>query len=133
MDKGIELQVENILDLKVVANTESLIAVIINLVKNAVEAFNLINLDENAPKNDKYIKVKTDKIENSIQILVSNNAPGISEPERIFYEGYTTKTSGTGLGLWICRKSIEEMGGELTLSRSTEDYTEFIIQLGGEE
>ena len=65
--------------------------------------------------------------------MVSNTAPGISEPERIFYEGYTTKTSGSGLGLWICKKSIEEMGGDLSLSRSTEDYTEFTIQLGGEE
>ena len=33
----------------------------------------------------------------------------------------------------LCKKSIEEMGGELSLSRSTEDYTEFTIQLGGEE
>ena len=132
-DKGIEFQVENIIDEKVIANSENLIAVIINLVKNATEAFNLINLDEEAPKNGKYIKIKTDKVENEIQILVSNNAPGITEPERIFYEGYTTKTSGNGLGLWICKKSIEEMGGDLSLSRSTEDYTEFTIQLGGEE
>ena len=132
-DKGIEFQVENIIDEKVIANSENLIAVIINLVKNATEAFNLINLDEEAPKNGKYIKIKTDKVENKIQILVSNNAPGITDPERIFYEGYTTKTSGNGLGLWICKKSIEEMGGDLSLSRSTEDYTEFIIQLGGEE
>lgn len=132
-DKGIEFQVENIIDEKVIANSENLIAVIINLVKNATEAFNLINLDEEAPKNGKYIKIKTDKVENEIQILVSNNAPGITDPERIFYEGYTTKTSGNGLGLWICKKSIEEMGGDLSLSRSTEDYTEFTIQLGGEE
>lgn len=131
-DKGIEFQVENIIDEKVIANSENLIAVIINLVKNATEAFNLINLDEEAPKNGKYIKIKTDKVENEIQILVSNNAPGITDPERIFYEGYTTKTSGNGLGLWICKKSIEEMGGDLSLSRSTEDYTEFTIQLGGE-
>lgn len=132
-DKGIEFQVENIIDEKVIANSENLIAVIINLVKNATEAFNLINLDKEAPKNGKYIKIKTDKVENEIQILVSNNAPGITEPERIFYEGYTTKSSGNGLGLWICKKSIEEMGGDLSLSRSTEDYTEFTIQLGGEE
>lgn len=132
-DKGIEFQVENIIDEKVIANSENLIAVIINLVKNATEAFNLINLDEEAPKNGKYIKIKTDKVENEIQILVSNNAPGITDPERIFYEGYTTKSSGNGLGLWICKKSIEEMGGDLSLSRSTEDYTEFTIQLGGEE
>jgi signal transduction histidine kinase len=132
-DKGIEFQVENVLVAKVIANPESLVAVIINLVKNAVEAFNFVNLDEDAPENGKYIKIKTDKIENQVQIMVSNNAPGIREPERIFYEGYTTKSAGSGLGLWICKKSVEEMGGELSLSRSIEDYTEFTIQLGGEE
>ena len=132
-DKDIEFQIENVLDLKVVANPESLIAVIINLVKNAVEAFNLVNLDEDAPENGKYVKIKTDNVDEQIQIMISNNAPGITEPERIFYEGYTTKSTGSGLGLWICKKSIEEMGGELSLSRSTEDYTEFTIQLGGEE
>ena len=62
--------------------------------------------------------------------MVSNNAPGIAEPEKIFYEGFTTKSTGSGLGLWICKKSIEEMMGELELSRSTEDYTEFTIKLG---
>ncbi len=131
--KEIELQIENNLDERILASSESLIAVIINLVKNAVEAFNFIDLDNNVPQNGKYIKIKTDKVEDGIQILVSNNAPGIKDPERIFYEGYTTKSNGSGLGLWICKKSIEEMGGELTLSRSTEDYTEFTIQLGGEE
>ncbi len=127
--KDIELQVENSLNETIIAEPENLIAVIINLVKNASEAF---ELDESAPKNGKYIKIKTDKAEDSTQILISNNAPGITEPERIFYEGYTTKSTGNGLGLWFCKKTIEEMGGNLDLSRSTEDYTEFTIQLGGE-
>jgi len=132
-DKEIDFQVENNLDIQITANADKLLAVIINLVKNASEAFNILELDENAPKNDKYIKIKTDEQENFVQILVSNNAPGISDPERIFYEGYTTKSTGSGLGLWICKKSIEEMLGELELTRSTEDYTEFTIQLGKEE
>ncbi len=68
--------------------------------------------------------------ENYIQILVSNNAPGIENHEKIFNEGFTTKSTGSGLGLWICKKSIEEQMGELELSRSTEDYTEFTIRIG---
>ena len=54
----------------------------------------------------------------------------ITEPERIFHEGFTTKATGSGLGLWICKKSVEEQMGELELSRSTDDYTEFTIRLG---
>ena len=66
-----------------------------------------------------------------VLISISNNARGITNPEKIFNEGFTTKSSGNGLGLWICKKSIEEMNGELELSRSTEDYTEFTIKLEG--
>ena len=125
--KNIEFQIENNEDLLILADSDKLIAVIINLVKNASEAF---SLEGDALKNGKYIKIRTDRDENSAIIYVSNNADGIENPEKIFNEGFSTKQTGSGLGLWICKKSIEEMGGELELSRSTEDYTEFTITLG---
>ena len=125
--KNIEFQIENESGIDVMADSEKLIAVIINLVKNASEAF---IIEDDALKNGKYIKIKTEKDDSCAKIYISNNAQGISEPEKIFNEGFTTKTNGTGLGLWICKKSVEEMQGELELSRSTEDYTEFTIKLG---
>lgn len=127
--KNIEFQVECSEDGIILADAEKLTAVIINLVKNASEAFPMVEEDD--LKNDKYIKIKTEKNEDSVMICVSNNAAGITEPEKIFNEGFTTKTTGSGLGLWICKKSIEEQNGELELSRSTEDFTEFTIKLGG--
>lgn len=117
--KDIELQVETD-DITAMADYDKLLGVIINLVKNASEA-----------KDGTYIKIKTEKDDDFVNILVSNNAQGIEEPEKIFNEGFTTKSSGTGLGLWICKKSIEEQMGSIELSRSTEDYTEFTIRLGG--
>ena len=126
--KNIEFQVEISEDFSIMADSDKLIAVIINLVKNASEAFGIE--EENALKNDKYIKIKVEKEGNSVVIYVSNNAEGIKEPEKIFDAGFTTKTSGSGLGLWICKKSVEEMMGEFELSRSTDDYTEFSIRLG---
>lgn len=117
--KDIELQVETD-DITAMADYDKLLGVIINLVKNASEA-----------KDGTYIKIKTEKYDDFVNILVSNNAQGIAEPEKIFNEGFTTKSSGTGLGLWICKKSIEEQMGSIELSRSTEDYTEFTIRLGG--
>ena len=125
LDKNIDLQVEKEDNTRALADVEKLTAVIINLVKNASEAFG-----EEVQENGKYIKIKVDKTENYSAILVSNNAKGIENPDKIFNEGFTTKTSGSGLGLWICKKSIEEQNGELELSRSTEDYTEFTIKLG---
>ena len=101
----------------------------INLIKNAAEAFEIDELSDNV-QNDKYIKIMTEKEEDFVNIRISNNAPGIKNPEIIFKEGFTTKESGSGLGLWICKKSIEEQLGELELSRYSEDYTEFTIKLG---
>ena len=134
VDKEIDFQIENTVEIDILADFDKLVAVIINLVKNASEAFSMEEMISDNDENGKYIKIKTEKQDNSVMIMVSNNAPGIKEPEKVFYEGFTTKSTGSGLGLWICKKSIEEMMGELELSRSTDDYTEFTIQLGlGEE
>lgn len=127
--KDIEFQIENEINENILTDSESLVAVLINMVKNATEAFVSEILEENVQTDGKYIKIKTEKEENTVAISISNNAPGINEPEKIFNEGFTTKSTGSGLGLWICKKSIEEMNGELELSRSTEDYTEFSIKL----
>lgn len=126
--KDIDFQVAISEDMNIVANAESLKAVLINLVKNAAEAFQTEEL-VGAAQNGKYIRIETDKDDSAI-ITVSNNAPGIREPEKIFNEGFTTKSTGSGLGLWICKKSIEAQLGSLELSRSSEDYTEFTIRLG---
>ena len=126
----VELQTEIAPDVSVLADSEKLTAVLINLIKNAVEAFPVETEDEAAPKNGKYIRIKTEKEDDFAVIMISNNAPGIKEPEKIFDEGFTTKSTGSGLGLWICKKSIEEQLGQIELSRTGEDYTEFTIRLG---
>ena len=128
-DKNIDFQVEAMGEIKALADEEKLIAVIINLVKNASEAF-LPPEMEDVVNNGKYIKIKTEKLEDYVSIAISNNAPGIKEPEKIFNLGFTTKSTGSGLGLWICKKSIEEQLGQLELERASEDYTEFVIKLG---
>ena len=128
--KNIEFQVENTEGITILGDMEKMTAVIINLVKNAAEAFPNEETEDTPPKNGKYIKIKTEKDENFAQIFVSNNASGIKNPEKIFDEGFTTKSTGSGLGLWICKKSTEEQMGQIELSRSTEDYTEFTIRIG---
>ncbi len=127
--KNIKIEVENTPDIFVLSDEEKLAAVIINLVKNAAEAFEIDEIAENV-QNDKYIKIMTEKEDDFAMIRISNNAPGIENPDDIFKEGFTTKSTGSGLGLWICKKSIEEQLGELELSRHSEDYTEFTIRLG---
>ena len=130
--RDVDFQIAVSQDIAVVANAEAVKAVIINLVKNAAEAFQTEEL-VGEPQSGKYIRIETDRDGDSAVITVSNNASGIREPEKIFNEGFTTKSTGSGLGLWICKKLIESQLGSLELSRSSEDYTEFTIRLGVSE
>lgn len=95
-------------------------AVIINLVKNACEAFK----DE----GDKWVKISLEAENSVARIIVSNNANPIENPD-IFSEGVTTKETGSGLGLYISRKNMEEMNGTLRLIKSDTTSTEFEIML----
>ncbi len=123
--KDVDYILENNIDVKVPVDENRFSAAIINLVKNAIEAFGYGDA-----KNGKYIKIKTEEEGDFVSVKISNNAGEIKEPEKIFKEGYTTKTTGSGLGLIICKKTIEEMYGGLELSHTGEDYTEFVIKIG---
>ena len=93
-------------------------AVIINLIKNATESF------ETDSKN-KFIKIETDKKEGFATVSISNNGKKIADEHKIFEEGFTTKKEGSGLGLYICKKTMEEQFGKIALKKSDENSTEF--------
>ena len=124
--KNVECVVENNADVKIPVDENKFTAVIINLVKNASEAFN----QDNDVRDGKYIKIKTEEDGDFAVIRVSNNAGKIENPENIFQTGYTTKSTGSGLGLMICKKSIEEMFGRLELGGNTDEEVEFVIKIG---
>ncbi len=128
--KNIEYKVESKSNLKILTDEDGLISVLINLVKNASEAFETDDTDEENSKNGKYVKLKTEKRGEFAVIRVINNAGKINEPEKIFEKGFSTKRNGSGLGLYICKNTIEKMLGQLKLEHTGDDYTEFIIKMG---
>lgn len=125
--KNIEYIVESKANLKIMADENAFIAVIINLVKNAVEAFGAEGEDL---EDGKYVKLKAEKRGEFAVVRVLNNAGKINEPERVFEKGFTTKNGGSGLGLSICKRSIEEQLGQLSLENSDDKYTEFMVKMG---
>ncbi|QTT81996.1 ATP-binding protein [Pseudomonas chlororaphis] len=68
----------------------------------------------------------------SIKILVRDNGGGVPDeihpPERIFEKGVTT-TSGSGLGLYHVRQLLESMQGSISLHRTDEYGSEFLIRI----
>lgn len=57
-----------------------------------------------------------------VRVIVRDQGCGISQEamERIFTPGYTTKTGGSGFGLFLARRLVEEHGGKLCLATIAE-------------
>lgn len=108
-------------DCDVMVDRNRFVAILVNLVKNACEAFK----DE----ENKQITILVEKEDCVINIHVINNAKPIENPDEIFNEGCTTKPNGSGLGLYISRKNIEDMSGALRLAKSDKESTDFEIML----
>ncbi|MEQ9642092.1 MAG: ATP-binding protein [Alphaproteobacteria bacterium] len=83
--------------------------VVVNLVRNAVEAIG----DVNDGRVD--IVSKVDDADGA-EVVVRDNGPGLAEEVRdqLFQSFVTSKASGMGVGLSICRSIVEEHGGRLT-------------------
>jgi len=64
-----------------------------------------------------------------VHVQVADNGKGIPEGlhERIFNPNFTTKSSGTGLGLAFVKQAIENMGGSVRFETETDKGTVFYI------
>jgi signal transduction histidine kinase len=100
--------------------------VILNLIRNAIEAMS------SSATGTRRLKLKTEIGERS-SILISVHDSGAGIPtdhhERIFDAFFTTKVSGMGLGLAISRAIVENHGGALRLLRSGPDGSIFEVAL----
>jgi PAS domain S-box-containing protein len=83
--------------------------VVLNLLLNALEAMGSV---EAAPRE---LLISTKQDGTGVLVAVRDSGPGIdpSHRERVFDAFYTTKPSGTGMGLSICRSIIDAHGGRL--------------------
>ena len=87
--------------------------VILNLIMNAIEAMSEIG------EGPRELLIRTDETASEgVLVTVADSGPGLSPEgfERLFETFYTTKPSGLGMGLPICRTIIEAHGGRLWAS-----------------
>jgi PAS domain S-box-containing protein len=84
--------------------------VILNLIMNAIEAMSEIR------EGSRELLISTSKVESgSVLVAISDTGPGLppASRARIFEAFYTTKSSGLGMGLSICRSIVDAHGGRL--------------------
>jgi two-component system sensor kinase FixL len=97
--------------------------VLTNLIRNAVEAM------DQSPKRE--ISVSVLAANESVEIAVTDTGPGIA-PEvapELFKPFVTTKKSGMGVGLSICRSIVQSHGGDLIAESSPSGGTTFRFTL----
>ncbi|MCL2593828.1 MAG: HAMP domain-containing histidine kinase [Defluviitaleaceae bacterium] len=94
----------------VYANLKDLAILFENLIKNSVEAIEGVgDICVNVCESDKQIVI--------IFADTGNGVPKEVE-ERLFEDFFTTKSSGSGLGLSICKKIVEETGGNIDIKNN---------------
>ena len=89
-----------------------------NLIKNAGEAIESLHEKRGVPDGHvPRVRVEMSSDETTAMIAISDNGIGLPEDRSRLFEPYvTTREKGTGLGLPIVKKIIEEHGGTLILT-----------------
>lgn len=97
------------------------LACVVNLIKNAIESIEETGV----------IEITLIKESNLARITVLNNGAQIppEKQEEIFKDGFTTKNTGSGLGLYICKNNLASQNAELSLLKSDEESTVFEIKI----
>lgn len=98
-----------------------IVQLLLNLMKNAIQAM---------PEGG-LLKIGLRHHKGSVYLSVSDNGLGIAPEEvaQIFAPFWTSKATGTGLGLALCRKVAEEHGGSVTVESSVGLGSKFIVSL----
>jgi hypothetical protein len=83
--------------------------VVLNLLLNAVEAMG------STEAGARELLIRTEQDRTGVLVAVRDSGPGLdpSHLERVFDAFYTTKSSGMGMGLSICRSIVDAHGGRL--------------------
>ncbi|RYG52995.1 MAG: HAMP domain-containing histidine kinase, partial [Chitinophagaceae bacterium] len=93
-----------------------------NLLQNAIQA---------TPEDEKAIvAIEEFREGNSVIVRISDNGHGIDDTirEHIFTPNFTTKSSGTGLGLAMCKRMVEHARGKIWFQSETGKGTTFFVE-----
>lgn len=110
-------------DLNLKIDRELIEQVLINLIKNAIQA-----LDEQSDRQVSLTAFKRDHKHTFIS--VRDNGPGIDEEaqSKIFIPFYTTKKNGSGIGLSLSKQIMRQHLGSISVKSKNNEGTEFILR-----
>ncbi|RMF01673.1 MAG: ATP-binding protein [Bacteroidetes bacterium] len=105
------------------ADRDQLLRVLNNLIRNGLQA-----LCEARPGK---IELELEQMESSYHLHVRDNGNGIPREvqSKLFQPNFTTKSSGMGLGLAMCKDMVTQAGGSISFSTQVGQGTVFTVVL----
>jgi two-component system, NtrC family, nitrogen regulation sensor histidine kinase NtrY len=103
------------------ADPDQLEQMFINLVRNAADAVLETSATSNPSKVPppfavENVQVRWDAHPSEVILTIDDNGPGLSNPANVFTPFYTTKPTGSGVGLVVSRQIAEAHGGRIEIS-----------------
>jgi signal transduction histidine kinase len=123
--KNIQIQLQVDDGLLVRVNSSEIEQVILNLLNNAIQAL------ANAGTLQRRIAINATKDEHFIHLSVSDNGAGvpIEFKSQLFELLSTTKQTGMGLGLWLCKHIVTRYGGSIRYEDAIGGGARFVVEL----
>ncbi len=129
LETRIEVKVIPGPEVTLMADPDQLEQLLINLVRNAAEAV-LEGSPSKAPGHDALaptngfqpsVSIGWKVLDKAVALVIEDNGPGLLNPSNAFVPFYTTKPSGSGIGLILSRQIAEAHGGSLELTNRPDE------------
>lgn len=123
--KNIQIALRVEPDLILSADSSEIQQVLLNLINNSIQALT------GSSQGSKKITITAQRSNGYVEIVIADNGDGIAPAaqDQLFELFTSTKSTGMGLGLWLCKHIVTRHGGQIRFEPNEGGGAKFIVEL----